>query len=81
MHNICNKISTRKMASHPDKCNIRSITRNKNPYYTLHGHPPLEESKYMYIGLIIAQDLKLKSHDNNVCTGSIKRLAFYVETY
>jgi hypothetical protein len=36
---------------HPDKCNVLSFTRNKNPstfYYTLHGHPleSLEETKY-----------------------------------
>jgi hypothetical protein len=30
-----------KMAFHPDKCNVLSITRNKTPItysYTLHGH-------------------------------------------
>jgi hypothetical protein len=45
LQNDLDKLSIRKqklkMAFHPDKCNVLSITRNKTPIkysYTLHGH-------------------------------------------
>ena len=64
---------------HPDKCNVLSFTRNKNPnkfYYTLHGHPleSLEETKYC--GLTIRQDLKWINHVNNVCMKANATLGF-----
>jgi hypothetical protein len=59
-----------KYVFHPDKCNVMSVTRNKNPIKfncTLYGHPleSLEEDRY--VGLTIRQDINWKSHANNVC--------------
>ena len=68
-----------KMAFHPDKCNILSVTQNKNLIkfnYTLHGYllNSLEEVKSL--GLTIRQDLKWKSCVNNICTRTNKTLGF-----
>ena len=49
-----------KMAFHPDKCNVLSITRNKTPVkhtYTLHGHQLEHADKAQYLGATIQSDL------------------------
>jgi len=70
----------RNIAFHPDKRNVLFVTQNKNLIkfnYTVHGPPlkSLEEAKY--IGLTIGQDLKKKSHVNNVGTKTDKTLGFF----
>jgi len=58
---------------------VLSVTRSKNLIkfnYTLHGHTleSLEEAKYS--GLTIRQELKWKTHVNNVCTKTNATLSF-----
>ena len=58
-----------KMAFHPDKCNVLSITRNKTPIqysYTLHGHQLEHADKAKYLGVTIHSDLIWDSHINGV---------------
>ena len=58
-----------KMAFHPDKCNVISVTRNKKPIefdYTLHGHTLDHVTKVEYLGVTISSDLKWGSHMNNI---------------
>lgn len=75
----------RKIAFYPDKRNVLFVTRNNKNLikfnYTGHGPPleSLEEAKY--IGLTIGQDLKKKSHVNNVCTKTDKTLGFFRLNY
>jgi myo-inositol-hexaphosphate 3-phosphohydrolase len=68
-----------KMAFHPDKCNVLSITRNKTPVkhaYTLHGHQLEHADKVQYLGVTIQSDLKWDSHINNITTKANKTLGF-----
>jgi hypothetical protein len=56
-----------------------SVTPNKSLIkfnYTLHGHPfeSLEEARHL--GPAIRQDLRWKSHVNNICTKTNKILGF-----
>jgi hypothetical protein len=58
-----------KMAFHPDKCNVISITRNKKPIkcnYTLHGHTLDHVTKAKFLGVSIRSNLKWESHINNI---------------
>jgi (p)ppGpp synthase/HD superfamily hydrolase len=58
-----------KMAFHPDKCNVISVTRNKKPIkfdHTLHGHTLDHVTKAKYLGVTISSDLKWGSHINNI---------------
>jgi (p)ppGpp synthase/HD superfamily hydrolase len=58
-----------KMAFHPDKCNVISVTRNKKPIefdYTLHGHTLDHVTKVEYLGVTFSSDLKWGSHINNI---------------
>ena len=68
-----------KMAFHPDKCNLLSITWNKTPIkyaYTLHGHQLEHADKTKYLGVTIQSDLKWDSHINNITTKANKTLGF-----
>ena len=68
-----------KMAFHPDKCNVLSITRNKTPIkhtYTLHGHELEHVDEAKYLGVTIQSDLKWESHVNNICNKANKTLGF-----
>jgi hypothetical protein len=50
-----------KMAFHPDKCNVISVTRSKKPiefHYTLHGHTLDHVTKAEYLGVTFSSDLK-----------------------
>jgi hypothetical protein len=63
-----------KMAFHPDKCNVLTISRNKTPVkfkYCLHGHVLESVDKAKYLGVTISEDLKWESHINNIC-GKLK---------
>ena len=71
--------NTWKMAFHPDKCNVMSISRNKNPFvynYTLHGHILEHVDKAKYLGVTIQSDLKWHSHINNICNKANSTLGF-----
>ena len=68
-----------KMAFHPDKCNVLSITRNKTLVkhtYTLHGHKLEHADKAKYMGVTIQSDLKSDSHINGFKTKANKTLGF-----
>ena len=70
-----------KMAFHPNKCNVLSITRNKTPIkysYTLHvhGHQLEYVDKAKYLGVTIQSDLKWDSHINSITTKANKTLGF-----
>jgi len=68
-----------KMAFHPDKCNVLSITRNKTPIkhkYQLHGHNLEHVDKAKYLGITIQSDLRWDSHINNICNKANKTLGF-----
>ena len=49
------------MQFHPDKCEVISITRKKNPIitnYTLHGHQLQHVNSMKYLGLTVSNDLR-----------------------
>ena len=49
------------MAFHPEKCNVLTITKNRNPTkfnYTLHGHSLEHVTSATYLGCTITSDLK-----------------------
>ena len=53
------------MEFHPDKCEVISITRNKNPVhhpYTLHGQQLKHVKETKYLGLTITHDLRWNKH-------------------
>ena len=68
-----------RMAFHPDKCNVLSITLNKQPIkhtYTLHGHTLEHVDKAKYLGVTIQSDLKWHSHVNNIYNKANNTLSF-----
>lgn len=67
------------MAFHPDKCNVLSISRNKNPIrhtYTLHGNTLEHVDKAKYLGVTIQSDLKWHHHVNNISNKANSTLGF-----
>ena len=68
-----------KMAFHPDKCNVLTISCNKTSVkfnYCLHGHVLKVVDKAKYLGVTISEDLKWESHINNICGKANKTLGF-----
>ena len=68
-----------KMAFHPDKCNVLTISRNKTPKkfkYCLHDHVLESVDKVNNMGVTISDDLKWESHINNICGKANKTLGF-----
>jgi hypothetical protein len=66
-----------KMAFHPDKCNVLTISRNKTPVklkYCLHGHVLESVEMAKYLRVTISEDLKWESHINNICGKANKTL-------
>jgi hypothetical protein len=58
------------MAFHPEKCNVLTITKKRNPIkfnYTLHGHSLEHVTSAKYLGCTITSDLKWGPHINNIC--------------
>jgi hypothetical protein len=68
-----------KMAFHPDKCNVLSITRNKKVIkhqYILHNQILKHTDKATYLGVTIQSNFKWQSHINNICNKANKTLGF-----
>jgi hypothetical protein len=68
-----------KMAFHPNKCNVLTISRNTTPTkfkYCLHDHVLESVDKVNYMGVTISYDLKWESHINNICGKANKTLGF-----
>ena len=71
-----------KMAFHPDKCNVISVTRNKKPIKfndTLHGHTLDLVTKAKFLGVTISSDLKWESHIKNITKKANNTLGFLGE--
>ncbi|XP_071145327.1 uncharacterized protein [Mytilus edulis] len=71
--------TTWKMAFHPDKCNVISVTRNKKPItfnYTLHNHSLEHVTTAKYLGVTISSNLKWDVHINNICKKANSTLGF-----
>ena len=69
------------MAFHQNKCNVLSVSKNKNPVkynYSLHGQILEHEDKAKYLGVTIQSDLKWHSHINNI-TKSKQHFRFFAE--
>ena len=67
-----------KMAFHPDKCYVLTISRNKTPVkfkYCLHGHVLESVDQAKYMGVTISDDLKWESHIN-ICGKANMTLGF-----
>ena len=68
-----------KMAFHPDKCNVLTITRKRKPIvkeYVLHGHTLESLKSAKYLGCTISSDLKWNEHIKNICTKANKTIGF-----
>ena len=71
--------TTWKMAFHPEKCNVITITRKENPIkynYTLHNHTLEHVNIAKYLGVTISSDLKWETHINNICKKANSTLGF-----
>lgn len=67
------------MAFHPAKCNVLSITNNKNVIhypYTLHGRQLERVTKAKYLGVTVQTNLKWDSHISNICNKANSTLGF-----
>ena len=59
-----------KMSFHPEKCNVLTISRKKQPImnsYTLHGHQLEHVATAKYLGVSITSDMKWNQHISNIC--------------
>ncbi len=68
-----------KMAFHPDKCNVLSITRSRTPItysYTLRGHILQHTNTAKYLGLTISSDLRWDKHISGICNKATSTLSF-----
>ena len=68
-----------KMAFHPDKCNVLTITRKRKPIvrdYHLHGHTLEAVKSAKYLGCTISDDLKWNEHTRNICNKANKTIGF-----
>jgi hypothetical protein len=67
------------MQFHPDKCEVISISRKKNPEvhdYTIHGHQLKHVNSVKYLGLTISHDLRWNKHVDKVVSKSNNTLNF-----
>ena len=67
------------MAFHPVKCNVLSITNNRNIIhypYKLHGGQLEHVTKAKYLGVTVQSNLKWDSHISNICNKANSTLGF-----
>ena len=67
------------MQFHPDKCEVISITRKKNPIitnYTLHGHQLQHVNSVKYLGLTVSNDLRWDKHVDRAVAKANNTLGF-----
>ena len=67
------------MAFHPEKCNVLTITKKRNPIKfndTLHGHSLEHVTSAKYLGCTITSDLKWGPHINNICNKANSTIGF-----
>ncbi|KAK3106955.1 hypothetical protein FSP39_003887 [Pinctada imbricata] len=70
---------TWKMAFHPDKCQVFTISRKNTTslyQYTLHGHVLEHVTSAKYLGLNITSDLRWGEHIFNVCNKANRTIGF-----
>ena len=70
---------TWQMEFHPDKCEIISITRKRNPVkypYSLHGHLLKHVDVVKYLGVKISQDLRWNEHIDYITSKANSTLGF-----
>jgi len=68
-----------KMSFHPDKCQVLSIHRKKNPIihdYKLHNHILEHVKSAKYLGCTINENLNWGDHINNICKKATRNLNF-----
>ncbi len=59
------------MEFHPQKCQIITFTRKRNPIltkYTLHGHVLDQVDEAKYLGVTFQKDMRFTTHLNNIST-------------
>ena len=67
------------MKFHPEKCNLLSITKNRNVIktdYIPHGHKLEHIKSAKYLGVELTSDMKWTSHVNNICAKANKTIGF-----
>ena len=67
------------MEFHPQKCEVLSITKNRNTInhpYTLHGHLLKHADCAKYLGVTISKDFRWATHIDNITTKASKSLGF-----
>ena len=67
------------MSFHPEKCNVLSILRNKQPIknnYNLHGHELEHVNTAKYLGVSITSDMRWNQHISNICKKANNTLSF-----
>ena len=68
-----------KMAFHPAKCNVLSVSRKKKPVtfdYHLHGNVLEHVQSAKYLGCTITSDLDWHEHISNICSKANNTLGF-----
>ena len=67
------------MSFHPGKCQVLHVKGKKKPKehnYTLHGEKLESTPELKYLGVTITEDLRWKTHINNVCKKANQTLGF-----
>lgn len=68
-----------KMSFHPEKCNVLTISRKKQPImnsYTLHGQQLEHVTTAKYLGVSITSDMKWNQHISNICKKANNTMSF-----
>ena len=70
---------TWQMKFHPDKCQVLTITRKKEPIhfdYVLHGHKLEHVQTAKYMGVTISHDMRWNTHVDNIVKKGNQALGF-----
>ena len=68
-----------KISFHPEKCNVLTISRKKQPImtsYTLHGQQLEHVTTAKYLGVSITSDMKWNQHLSNICKKANNIMSF-----